>query len=161
MVRFMADCLQEGQIPEIWETGEEKCLSDRDLKRVCFEFARKHFQGKSFRNRSIHQDIAVSRDGLGEWRTKTKTRDQALSVKILDALLMHGVHWRDGEDLGRDPNLEKYVYFKQPCRVNGANYTAILTIRVYKAGGYHKYYHHYLDDAAIGPKERGIQPPFE
>jgi hypothetical protein len=151
MLRFVEDQLQEAQIPEIWETEKEEKLSDYDLRRLCFDFARQHFQGKSFKNRSIGESITVSRDGLGEWRTKTKSREQLISIKILDALLINCIYWYDREDTEKNPNVDKYAYFRQQCRVNGKNYTAIITIKIYKADSYHKYYHHYLDDVVVDP----------
>jgi hypothetical protein len=33
MLIFVKNTLQEAKIPEIWETGEEKGLSARDLKK--------------------------------------------------------------------------------------------------------------------------------
>ena len=45
-----------------------------------------------------------------------------------------------------DPNIQKVLYFRQDCRINGKMYIAIITVKVYKSKNYHKYYHHYLDD---------------
>jgi hypothetical protein len=74
---------EKNNIPEIWETEEEKKLSVRELKKLNFAWALRNLRGKSFANKSINEVIAVSRDGLGEWKTVTKSRDQALSIKIL------------------------------------------------------------------------------
>jgi len=106
MLMFVENQLQETQIPEIWETEEEKKLSDRNLKNKCFDFARQHFQGKKFKNKSIQKDIAVSRDGLSEWKTVTKSRDQAISIKILDSLMKSGTFWKEEPSKHHDPNAE-------------------------------------------------------
>jgi hypothetical protein len=151
MLEFVDNRLPEGEIPESWETEEEKKLSDRDLKSACFTLARSLFQGKSFRNNSINRDITVSRDGLGEWKTVTKSRDQALSMKILDVLLKNASYWREEPPKNADPNIAKIIYFRGRCKVNGTEYRAVITVKVYKTQNYHKYYHHYLDDPALAP----------
>jgi hypothetical protein len=151
MLVFVENRLQEAQIPEIWESEEDKELPDRELKVVCFAFARNNFQGKSFKNRSINQDITVSRDGLGEWKTVTKSREQALSIKILDLLLENGTFLKEEKPKNADPNIEKVVYLRQRCRINDTEYQAVITVKVYRQDQYHKYYHHYLDDMEINP----------
>jgi hypothetical protein len=150
MLFFMGNPLHEGQIPQIWETEDEKCLSTKELKELCFAFVRQHFQGKIFTNKSINKPISVSRDGLEKWETVTKSRDQMLSVKILDSLLQNSSYWKEEPPQNNDPNLEKVIYLRQNCRINGNAYQAIITIKVYKANNYHKYYHYYLDDREAG-----------
>jgi hypothetical protein len=149
MLIFVETMLKEAETPEIWETEEEKRLSDRELKAQCFNFARRYFQGEYFKNKSIRQIIAVSRDGLGEWKTVTKSREQAISIKILDVLLENGTLWKEEPPKNQDPNIEKVIYLRQKCRINGILYNAIITVKVYKAKSYHKYYHHYLEDVIL------------
>jgi len=142
--------LRETNIPEIWETEEEKKLSARELKKLNFSWALKHLRGKSFTNQSINEAITVSRDGLGEWKTVTKSRDQAASIKILGKLLECAIFWKEETPKNRDPNIEKIIYFRQECEVNGNKYVAVITVKVYKSPqNYHKYYHHYLDDFVL------------
>ena len=80
------------------------------------------------------------------WKTVTKSYEQALSIKILDDLLKKAVFWKEEPPKKVDPNIAKIVYLKQHCRINGNDYLAIITVKVYNSQGYHKYYHHYLDD---------------
>ena len=133
------------QIPEIWETEEEKALSVRELKNLNFTWALKYLRGRSFVNRSINKAITVSRDGLGEWKTVTKSREQAISIKILSKLLESAAFWKEEPPKNGDPNIEKIIYFRQKCKINGNMYVAIITIKVYRSQTYYKYYHHYLD----------------
>ena len=140
----MEKTLSEAEVPEIRETEEN--LSMWDLKKQNFAWALKHLRGKSFTNKSISKEITVSRDGLGEWKTVTKSRDQTVSIKILDKLLENAVFWKNEPPKNNDPNIEKVVYLRQNCRINSRLYTAIITVKVYKTQNYHKYYHHYLDD---------------
>jgi hypothetical protein len=153
MLVFVENNLNEGQIPEIRETSEDKKLSDRELKNRNFTWALQNLRGKTFVNKSIKTGIHVSRDGLGEWKTVTKSRDQALSVKILGVLLEIAAYWKEEAPKKHDPNIEKVVYFRQHCKINGNDYTAVITVKVYKSQGIHKYYHHYLDDFLLDPEK--------
>ena len=143
---FVKDKLEEAQIPEIWETVESERLSTQELKKLNFVWALKYLKGKLFVNKSISKAIAVSRDGLGKWKTVTRSREQAISIKLLDKLLENATFWKEVPLKKHDPNIEKVIYFRLNCRINGKNYTAIITVIVYKSQNYHKYYHHYLDD---------------
>ena len=140
---------EKNQIPEIWETENEKALSVRELKNINFTWALKYLRGRSFVNKSIDKAVTVSRDGLGEWKTVTKSRDQAISIKILCKLLESAALWKEELPKNRDPNIEKVIYFRQKCKINGNMYIAIITIKVYRLQNYYKYYHHYLDDVTI------------
>ena len=71
-----------------------------------------HIRGRTFFNTSINQNIAVSRDGLGEWKTVTKSHEQALSIKLLDDLLKNAVFWKEETPKKADPNIQKVIYLK-------------------------------------------------
>jgi|GEM_PF-1188745 len=149
----------EGAKSGIAETEHEKSLAFHDLKRECYGYAREHFQGKRFLNKASGREIIVSKDGLGEWKTKSKSREQALSIKILDKLLENGFFDHDAEDeLGRK-NIEIISYFASTCEINGNEYNAVITIRRIKNYG-DKYYHHYLEDIKIEPCS-GLTRPAE
>jgi hypothetical protein len=146
MLVFVEESLNGAKIPEIWETGEEKGLSVRELKNLNFAWALKQLRGKFFVNKAINEAVAVSRDGLGEWKTNTKSREQAISIRILGQLLTNAAFWKKKDHVPPDPNIKEVVYLRQDCMVNGKRYTAVFTVKVYKAGNRHKYHHHYLDD---------------
>ena len=142
----MEDRLEEAQIPEIWETEQEKALSVRELKNLNFLWALRHLRGKYFVNKSINEAIAITRDGLGEWKTVTKSREQAVSIKLLDKLLESAAFWKEEPPKNRDPNIEKIIYFRQECKINYSTYLVIITVKAYRSQNYRKYYHHFLDD---------------
>jgi len=152
MLGFVEGRLDETEIPEIRETDEDKKHSDQELKKSNFKWALANLRGKSFYNRSIKQDINISRDGISEWKNATKSREQALSVRLLGTLLGIADFWKEGPHVPPDPNIEKVIYFRQHCKINGKNYMAIITVKVYKSQDYRKYYHHFLDDFLVEPK---------
>jgi hypothetical protein len=132
------------------ETEAERQLSGVELKKECLSYARQHFQGKVFTNKATSREIRVSGEGLGEWKMKSKTREQVLSIKILDKLLENAAFDHDAPDEKGRPNIENFSYFTQQCMVNGTPYTAIITIKKAKPYG-DKYYHHYLENIKIKP----------
>jgi hypothetical protein len=73
--------VREAQIPEIWETGEDKYRSVSGLKNFYFVWALNQFRGKNFKNKSINQNISVTRGGLSEWKTKTKSTNSAAELE--------------------------------------------------------------------------------
>jgi hypothetical protein len=157
-VRGTTKAEKDGKMEDgIVETDHEKGLSIHDLKKECFDYARTQFQGKKFTNKATGREIIVSKDGLGEWKAKTKSRAQTLSVKILDKLLENGLFDHDAEDTQRRKNIEKISYFNSKCMINNTEYNAIITIRKIKNYG-DKYYHHYLEDIKIEPYS-GITRP--
>jgi len=138
------------KIQEIVESDREKSLSIHDLKRECYDYAKKHFQGVSFVNKATGRKIIVSKDGLGEWKSKSKSREQVFSIKILDKLLENGVLDHKTNDKRGRKNIEEISYFHSLCLMGNNQYNAVITIIKIKNYG-DKYYHHYLEDIEIEP----------
>ena len=134
----------------VTETDHEKELTDRELKKECFLYAREKFQGRLFNNTDTGRDILVSRDGLDEWYNKTKSRDQSLSIKILDRLLEDGKQIDQTGDKNKRQYVEGFIYFSAFCKVNEKSYNAVVTIKQTK-GNPDKFYHYYLKDIKIEP----------
>jgi hypothetical protein len=139
------------------ETNTEKDLSDHELKKECFGYARQHFQGKKYLNVATGRIILVSRDGLDEWYNKTKSREQALSIKILDDLLESSNLAKSDVDRKGREDIQGVDYFSRYCVVNGKPYEARITVRTTKEQGT-KYYHHYLADIKIEPHSGILRP---
>jgi hypothetical protein len=127
------------------ETNTEHELNEFDLKRKCYDYARQAFQGKKFINKETGREIIVSKDGLGEWKSKSKSREQMLSVKILGRLLETASYMHDAQDKKGRKNIENLSYFAKNCKINGTEYKAVITIKKIKNYG-DKYYHHYLEN---------------
>jgi hypothetical protein len=117
------------QIPEIWETEEEKPLSIGQLKYKYLQFTRKKFQGKTFININTQNPIRVSRDGINEWWRKSKKREHVISVQALDFFIANGVFIEENPDYKNRPEIEGASIYESACKVNGVSYKVILTIR--------------------------------
>ena len=134
----------------ITETDYEKKLTDRELKKECFLFARENFQGKFFNNSHTGRDILVSRNGLDEWYSKTKSRDQALSIKQLGKMLENSKLIGESGDNYKRLYVEGFVYFSVLCKVNETEYDATITIKQTK-GNPENFYCYYLQNIKIKP----------
>jgi hypothetical protein len=141
----------------VGETDAEKNLTDYELKRACFNYARARFQGKKYLNGDAGREILVSRDGLDEWYSKTKSREQALSIKILDDLLASSKLSKSDTDRKGRNDVQSMNHFSRNCMVNGKMYEAGITIRTTREHG-DKYYHHYLADIEIEPRSGMLRP---
>jgi hypothetical protein len=142
---------------QIDENESEKGLSNYELKRECFSYAKERFQGKKYLNHDTGREILVSRDGLDEWYSKTRSREQALSIKILDDLLISSkLSKPDTDRKGRD-DVKSMDHFSRNCIINGKAYEARITIRTTREHG-DKYYHHYLANIEIEPRSGILRP---
>lgn len=146
-----------GKGTSIAETPEEQRLSDKELKATIFDYARKQFQGKSYVNKNTGDTIRISRDGLSEWKTKSKSREQILSMKILDRLIINAQKVSDAEELKQRRDILGYDYYSCSCHISGKDFDAIITVRK-PANSEKKYYHHYLEDIKIKPSSRILHP---
>jgi hypothetical protein len=143
--------MKENNVDSIVETDAERDLSFDELRRVCLNYARQNFQGKTFANKATGREIQVSHQGIGEWKMKSKTREQVLSIKILDRLLKNAAFDHDAPDEKGRLNVDSFSYFKRLCVINGTLFQAIITVKTTKDYG-DKYYHHYLEGIKIEPR---------
>ena len=125
------------------ETDHEKTLTDRELKKECFLFARKNFQGQYYTNADTGRDILVSRDGLDKWYNSTKSREQSISIKRLDTILKNSTQTDSKSDRKNRHTVDGYSYFTNNMNINGRPYRIILLTRE-THGNDSKYYYHFL-----------------
>jgi hypothetical protein len=117
------------QIPEIWETGEEKELSIGQLKYCYQEVAKQKFQGKVFTNKDTEKPIKVSKDGIMEWWRKSRRRKHIIGVQLLDFFLENGTFIEENPDyLGRRKILGA-SQFESICKINGKLFKVLITTR--------------------------------
>lgn len=140
--------LENYEANRITETAEDKQLDTAALKEKYLAFAKKWFQGNSYHNADTDTDIRVSRDVLDEWQSKTKSREQILSMKVLDKLLETAVETNTVKDRRDRRNIESVKYFEAGLTVDDNTYKAHLTVREVQDNT-NKVYHYYLEDVAL------------
>ena len=121
--------LKEAQVPEIWETDEDKKLTIGQLKYRYRQIAKEKFQGKVYINKNTDRQIKVSSDGIKEWWRKTRRREHIISVQLLDYFLENGIFIEEKPDYKNRPEIESASLFESLCIVNEKSYRAIITIR--------------------------------
>ena len=133
--------------------------SFKAYKTDCFNFARKMFQGKTFKNKNKKVNILVSRTGLNEWFSKTKTYEQSESIRFLDKILEDAIynHSAKNEHPKQGDENSSFDYFDYSLIMNDKKYDVILTVKNV-AGQGSIYYHHFLYDIKIKPSSSVIQP---
>jgi hypothetical protein len=143
--------IKDGKVDiDITETDYEKALTDRELKKECFLYARGNFQGKIFKNADTGRNILVSRDGLDKWNNATKSREQSISIKKLDIILENSRKIDSESDRKNRHTVDGYTYFSSNMNINGKPYKVVLLTRE-THGKNSKYYYHYLEDIKIEP----------
>ena len=125
----MENKLEDIQIPEIWETEEDKCLTIGQLKYNYQQIAKQKFQGKIFNNKSSKKPIRVSADGVMEWWRRSRRREHIISVQLLDFFLENGIFIEESPDYLNRQKIISASQFKSICKINGKLYKVILTTR--------------------------------
>jgi hypothetical protein len=125
---LMADMFNMEQVPEIWETEEEKKLSIDELRRFYKEFALKNFRQKPYINRDTGWKIRISAQGIGEIR-KFRKREHIILVRILDSMLENSILFDIVSDEKSTPGIENVSYFDHKCKINGKAYSVRLILK--------------------------------
>lgn len=124
----------------------------KQLKIECLEYAEANFRGKTYKNISSGHDIQVSKKGLNEWFSKSKSEEQILSIKSLDIILINAIYSHSSKNTkNEEQNAPTYEYYDYPLEINNTNYNVVMTVRIIKEGKDDRfiYYHHYLDNVYI------------
>ncbi|WP_428771782.1 hypothetical protein V1L52_04110 [Treponema sp. HNW] len=130
------------------ETAEDKALDNAALKDKYMSYAKEHFQGNSYHNIDTDTDIRVSRDILDEWQSKTKSREQILSMQALDKLIESAVKTHITQDRENRVDIQQVKYFETGLSVEDKTYKAHLTARKVQDSTT-KAYHYYLEDISL------------
>jgi len=140
--------LEDYEANRITETAADKQLDDNALKAKYLAFAKERFQGNSYHNADTDTDIRVSRDVLDEWQSKTKSREQILSMKALDKLIETAVATNTVKDKYAKEDITKIKYFEAGLTVDDKTYKAHLTVKEVQNTD-NKAYHYYLEDVTL------------
>ena len=116
------------QLPEIWETEEDKKLSIDGLRRFYKEFARKTFRRSPYINKNTGWIIRVSAQGIGEIR-KFRKREHIILVRVLDSMLENSIFFDTVPDEKNTPGIENVSYFDYKCKINGKAYSVRMILR--------------------------------
>ena len=152
MLIFVESNLKEAQIPEIWETEEEKGLSIGDLKKKYLFLAQSKFIRNPplvVMNKDKNLPIELSRRVISEWRIKSRTRERVLSIQLLDKM-MEGAHFiKTVEDTKRTAGIENVSYYENRCWINGRLFKISITVKKQKSHDRRFAYYYSATESAI------------
>jgi len=133
----MANSFNEtAQIPEIWETKEDKRLSIGDLKKKYLDIAKNKFIQNPpvvILNKENNWHIELSRKVISEWRMKTRTRERILSIQLLDTMIEGARFLNSIKDNKNTPGIECVLYLENKCYINGKLFNINITVKKQKS----------------------------
>jgi len=133
---FMGDIQQTVKIPEIWETEDDKKLSDGNLKHKYFIFARSRFVRNPSAvviNKDTSWPIELSRRVISEWRIKSRTRERILSIQLLDTMIEGAKFLKTVKDTKNTHGIDSVSYLENRCYINGNLYKINITVKKQKS----------------------------
>ena len=114
--------MDENQIPEIWETDDDKPLSINKLKEKYVKYARTHFIRTPhllLKNEETEWKIEVTTRVFKEWRQKSRTRHRTLAIQLLDTMIKTAKLVKTDIDEKDTPGIESVSEFENLCRIEG------------------------------------------
>jgi len=126
----------ETNIPEIWETEEDKKLSISSLKHKYFAIAREKFNRIPpviVLNKDKNWLIELSRRVISEWRIKTRTRERIISILLLDTMIEGAKYIKTEKDFKNTFGIESVSYFENQCKINGKLFKINITVKRQKS----------------------------
>ena len=133
---FMGDIQQTVKIPEIWETEDDKKLSDGNLKHKYFFYARDRFIRNPpvvVLNKDKNWPIELSRRVISEWRIKSRTRERIISIQLLDTMIEGAKFLKTVKDVKNTHGIDSVSYFENRCYINGNLYKINITVKKQKS----------------------------
>jgi len=122
-------------IPEIWETEEDKKLSTSSLKHKYFAIARNKFNRIPpvvILNKDKNWLIELSRRVISEWRIKSRTRERIISIISLDTMIEGAKYIQTVKDIKNTFGIENVSYFENQCKINGKLFKINITVKQQK-----------------------------
>ncbi|MCQ2242463.1 hypothetical protein [Treponema sp.] len=147
--KYAPDGLSSGHVDDSEEL--------KQLKTDCFDYAKKYFSGRKFTNKHTGYEIEVSKRGLNEWVSKSKSEEQILSIKRLDEILENAKYTHSSANVHNPKDKSVFDYYEYDIEINSKPFNVIVTIKSIDEGKGDKlktrkiYHHHYLDDIKIKP----------
>jgi len=150
MLTLMAD-ISGSQIPEIWETEEDKKLEIKQLKEKYTKYAYQHFIKETplvLLNQNTQWEIEVTTRVVKEWWRKSRTRPRIIAIQLLVIMIETAKLIKTGEDAKHTPGIESVSEFENWCMIDGNLYK----IRIVVKKQPDRYFAYYF--GAVGQEEK-------
>jgi len=120
------------QVPEIWETEEDKLLSVNKLKERNVEYARTHFIKTPHlvvENQETKLKIGITGQVIKEWRQKSRTRPRIMAIRLLDVMIKTATLVKTESDNKQTPDIESVSEFENWCMIEGNLYKIRIVVK--------------------------------
>ena len=119
------------------------------LKRKLYKWAKVNLQGTKVQNEESGNIIEISAQGIDEWYSKSKSKEQIESISFLLEILRKANLSHSSDNIhSKRKNAPSFEYYTCPFEINKKDYKVIVSIKIIveNIGNRRIYYHHYLDD---------------
>jgi len=110
------------QIPEIWETEEDKKLEIKQLKSKYTKYAYNEFVKEPalvLLNHHTKWKIEVTTRVIREWWKKSRTRYRIIAIQLLKVMIETAILVRTEKDSKNTPGIESVSEFENNCMIDG------------------------------------------
>jgi len=131
MLILMAD-ISVSQIPEIWETEEDKKLEIKQLKEKYTKYAYRHFIKEAplvLLNQNTQWKIEVTTRVVKEWWRKSRTRPRIIAIQLLVIMIETAKLIKTGEDTKHTLGIESVSEFENWCMIEGNLYRIRIIVK--------------------------------
>ena len=128
----MENRLNEGQIPEIWETDEDKKLDIKELKEKYTKYAHDYYIKNpplALINQNTKWDIEVTTRVVKEWWKKSRTRPRIIAIQLLDVMIETARLVKTGKDAKNTRGIESVSDFENICKIEGKPYKVRIIVK--------------------------------
>ena len=122
----------ESQIPEIWETDEEKKLDIKKLKEKYTKYAHDYFIKEPplvLLNQNTKWNIEVTTRVIKEWWKKSRTRPRIIAIQLLDVMIETARLVKTGKDTKNTRGIESVSDFENICKIDRKPYKVHIIVK--------------------------------
>jgi hypothetical protein len=120
------------QIPEIWETQEEKKLTVKELKTKYTKYAYTHFiktPSLVLTNKKTEWKIEITTRVIKEWWKKSRTRPRILALQLLDTMIKNAILVKTAKDEKNTIGIESVSEFECWCNIEDKLYKVRIIVK--------------------------------
>jgi len=124
--------LHEAQIPEIWETDDDKRLDIKELKEKYTKYAHDYFIKDPplvLINKNTKWNIEVTTRVIKEWWKKSRTRSRIIAIQLLDVMIETSRLVKTEKDTKNTRGIENVSDFENNCKIDGKPYKVHIIVK--------------------------------
>jgi len=128
----MGTTRKDTQIPEIWETDDDKKLEIKQLKKKYTKYAYRHFIKETplvLLNQNTQWKIEVTTRVIREWWRKSRTRPRIIAIQLLVIMIETAIMIKTGKDTKHTPGIESVSEFENWCMIEGNLYKIRIVVK--------------------------------